>query len=201
MKVNITKDGQENSYNIIDSWEDVTLESWAQLVAAAKGQKGKAQEAIEQVKALSDMPANIIRELSLDDISKLMKKLADIQSRANSKLQNKITVNGKEYGFHPNLEEITLGEYADLEHCIKDGMENNLHKIMAILYRPITVTKGNYYMIEAYDLESKKIREQEFKTMPAEQVQSGLVFFWTFVKELLKILPLFLTEKLKQATT
>jgi hypothetical protein len=200
MKINITKNGEKQSYNIINSWEDVTLESWAALIAGNTTNSGKAGEAITSLTALSDMPARLIKELSLDDISKLMKMLADIQARANSELVNKITVNKIEYGFHPNLEEITLGEYADLETCISDGIGNNLHKIMAILYRPITETKNNFYTIEAYDADTKKLREQEFKTMPAEQVQSALVFFWTFVEQLSKILPLFLTMRLKAAT-
>ena len=200
MKLNIKKDGKQSTYTIIDSWEDVTLESWAELITASKGASGKAQEAVASLTTLSDMPARLIKELSLDDVAKLMKKLADIQARANSQLHNKITVNGKDYGFHPNLEEITLGEYADLESCISDGLNDNMHKEMAILYRPIIETKGNFYVIEAYDVESKRIREQEFKTMQAEQVQAALVFFWSFVKALSKALPLFLTERLKQAT-
>ena len=32
-----------------------------------------------------------------------------------------IKVNDIEYGFHPNLEEITLGEYADIEPYLKNG--------------------------------------------------------------------------------
>ena len=46
MKINIKKNGSSKAYNIIDSWEDVTLDKWAELVAKAKGYKGKADEAI-----------------------------------------------------------------------------------------------------------------------------------------------------------
>jgi len=200
MKVNITKDGKKESYNIINSWEDVSLESWATLIANAAGAKNKAEEAIASITALSDMPEKLVKELNIEDVSKLMKLLADIQARANSNLQNKITVNEIEYGFHPNLEEITLGEWADIESCIQDGLQANMHRIMAVLYRPIVETKGNFYTIEKYDVDSKRIREQEFKDMAAEQVQSALVFFWTFVRKLSKILPLFLTMKLREAT-
>lgn len=201
MKVNIKKEGKNKEYNIISSWEDVTLEKWAQLASATKNAKGKGAEAIATITNLSDLPAEMLRELSLSDVAKLMAKLADIQSRANTKLVNKITLNGKHYGFLPDLEEITLGEWADLEHCIEQGLQENLHKLAAILYRPIVETKGNWYSIEAYDVASKRVREQEFKAMPAAQVESAMLFFWTFVSELLKILPLFLTQKLKQATT
>jgi len=202
MIININKNGKKESYKVIDSWEDVNLETWAALVAASKGAKGnKAAEAMANISHLSDIPQKLIKQLSLSDVSNLMGKLADIQSRANTNLINKIEVDGKIYGYMPNLEEITLGEWADLESCISDGIENSLTKIMAILYRPIVSTKGNFYTIEAYDVESKKLREQVFKEMPAEQVQSALLFFWTFVNELLKILPRFTTEKLKTMTS
>lgn len=201
MKVNIKKEGKTHSHNIINSWEDVTLDKWAQLVASTKKAKGKAAEAVASITALSDMPKDLISELSLFDVATLMSKLADIQSRASSDLKNEITVDGKTYGYHPNLSEITLGEYADIERCITDGVEDNLVEVMAILYRPIVERKGRFYTIEKYDTESKKLREQDFKNMPAETVESALVFFWTFVNELLKTLPLYLTERLKTVTS
>ena len=200
MKVKIDKDGKKQSFNIINSWEDVTLEKWAALVAENKLGRGKANEAITMIKNLSDIPSNLIEQFSLNDVSLLLGKLADIQSRANSELRNKFTLNEVEYGFHPNLEDITLGEWADLESCITDGMQENLAKIMAILYRPITETKENFYTIEAYNIESRAMRIQDFKKMPAEIVESALVFFWTFANELLKALPSFLIQKLKKNT-
>ena len=34
-----------------------------------------------------------------------------------------------EYGFHPDLDSITLGEYADIETFIKNGIEKNLPEL------------------------------------------------------------------------
>ena len=201
MKVNIKKDGQAQEFELINDWSDVSLEKWAQLVASQKAAKGKADVAIASITHLSDMPEKLLKELSLKDVANLMGKLAVVQSMAKSELVNKITINDIEYGFHPDLEEITLGEYADLEHCIQDGLQDNMHKVMAVLYRPILETKGNWYSIEPYDVESKRVREQIFKEMKAAEVESALLFFWTFVRELLKLLPLFLTEKLKAVTS
>ena len=49
-----------------------------------------------------------------------MNKIAELQKEENTELKTIIKVNDIEYGFHPNLEEITLGEYADLETYLKD---------------------------------------------------------------------------------
>ena len=51
------------------------------------------------------------------------------------KLVQKFTLNGVEYGFHPSLDELTLGEYIDLDKNIGDW--DNIEKAMNVLYRPI----------------------------------------------------------------
>ena len=197
MKVKIDKDGKKESFNIINDWSDVTLEKWAELVAAHKGGKGNANEALATIKNLSDIPSQLIEQFSLGDVVELLAKLSDIQSRAKSDLRNTFVLNDVEYGFHPNLEDITLGEWADLETCITDGVNNNLAKIMAILYRPVTEKKESFYTIEAYDTDTKPMRIQEFKSMPAELVESALVFFWSFVSRLFPLFKWSLVNQMK----
>ena len=111
-----------------------------------------------------------------------------------------IEVDGKEYGFHPSLSDITLGEFADLEHFIKQGVQDNLPEIMAILYRPIVEKEGDAYIIEAYDGKID-VRAEKFKKMSAEQVESSLVFFWIFVKEWSKITKLYLLDQKEEMTS
>ena len=100
---------------------------------------------------------------------------------------------------HPDLSEITLGEYADLETFMVGDLKNNLPEIMAILFRPIKEKDGDVYTIEAYD-GNIKIRAEKMKKMSAEQVQQVLVFFWTFVRIFIMILPLSLVEGQKLKT-
>ena len=70
---------------------------------------------------------------------------------------------------------------------------------MAVLYRPIKEKKNDIYIIDAYD-GNIRLRTEEMKKMSAEQVQSALVFFYHFGKELSKILPLYLMQRLKGMT-
>ena len=137
----------------------------------------------------------IIRQLSIQDVALLLDKLAVMQNSKDTVLKKIITVEGVEYGFHPSLDSITLGEYADIETFIKDGIENNLANIMAVLYRPVKEKKNKIYTIEAYD-GNIEIRAEVFKKMAAEQVESALVFFWLLGKDLSVILPSFLMERL-----
>ena len=135
MQVNIKKDGKKNTYNLIKSWEDVTLEKWAKLIDG--NNKSKTKEALDTITMLSDIPRKLVKELSINDVSNILNKIAELQNKAKNRFKKVIKVDGVEYGFHPDLSEITLGEYADIETYIQAGIENNLAKMMAVLYRPI----------------------------------------------------------------
>jgi hypothetical protein len=196
MKVKIKKKGKTKQYKLISKWSDVTLEKWLRLVEVETESKSK--EALETIAALSDIPKQLVKELGIQDVAVIMSRIGELQVEQDSKLKKIIEVEGKEYAFHPDLSEITLGEYADLETFIKNGIENSMPEVMAVLYRPITAKGENgVYTIEAYD-GNISIRAEEMKKMSAEQVQSALVFFWSLGKELSKILPLYLMERMNK---
>ena len=196
MKVKIKKEGKTKQYKLISNWADVTLEKWLKLIEVETG--SKTTEALETITALSDIPKQLVRELGIQDVAVIMSKIAELQVEQDSSLKRIIEVEGKEYGFHPSLDDITLGEYADLETFIKNGIENNMPEVMAILYRPITAKGENgVYTIEAYD-GNISIRAEEMKKMSAEQVQSSLVFFWGFVNDLSKITQSYSMERLNK---
>ena len=196
MKVKIKKQGKTKEFKLISKWSDVSLEQWLKLIEVETGSKTK--EAEETITALSNIPKQLVRELGIQDVALIMSKLSKLQKKQDSSLKRIIEVKGKEYGFHPSLNDITLGEYADIETFIKNGIENSLPELMAVLYRPISAKGENgVYTIQAYD-GSIRIRAEEMRKMSAEQVQSALVFFWNFVNELLKIMPLYLMERLNK---
>lgn len=196
MKVKIKKEGKTKQFKLISSWEEVTLEKWLKLIDFASETKTK--EAEETIAALSTIPKQLIKQLELKDIAAIMSKLSEFQQQQNSSLKRIIEIDGKRYGFHPDLYSITLGEWADLETFIKQDIEKNLPEVMAILYRPVTAeTERGVYTIAAYD-GNITIRAEEMKKMSAEQVQSALVFFWHLGNVLLMTLPSFLMERLKE---
>ena len=140
MKVNIKKEGKKKTYNLINSWSDVTLEKWISLIDLEAGSKTK--EAEETIATLSDIPRKLIKELSIRDVAIIMKKLSELQSRQDTVLTKVIEIDGIEYGMHPNLDDITLGEYADIETFIKDGLEKNMPELMSVLVRPVIERKN-----------------------------------------------------------
>ena len=195
MKVKIKKQGKTESFNLINSWSDVNLSTWLKLIDFETGTK--TEEATETIAALSDIPKQLVKELALSDVAAIMSKIGELQAKQDTELKRIIEVNGVEYGFHPDLDSITLGEYADIETFIKNGIDTNLPELMAILYRPIKEKKNDIYIIDAYDGDIT-MRTEEMKLMSAEQVQASLFFFYNFAKELSEIMPSYLMDKQKE---
>ena len=112
MKVKIKKEGKTKQYKLISSGEDVTLEKWLKLIDLETG--SKSNEAIETITALSNIPKQLVKELGIQDVAVIMGRIAKLQAEQNSSLKRIIEVEDKEYGFMPDLNSITLGEYADI---------------------------------------------------------------------------------------
>ena len=195
MKVKIKKQGKTESFNLINSWTDVNLSTWLKLIDFETGTK--TEEATETIAALSDIPKQLIKELALSDVAVIMSKIGELQQKQDTKLKRIIEINGVEYGFMPDLDKISLGQYADIETFIKNGIDKNLPELMAVLYAPIKLKKNDIYIIDAYDGDIR-LRAEEMKQMSAEQVQSALFFFYNLGKVLSEILPLYLMERLKE---
>ena len=195
MKVKIKKQNKVKEFKLINSWEDVTLETWLKLIDFETGTK--TEEATETIAALSDIPKKLVKELALSDVAVIMSKIGELQAKQDTKLKRIIEINDVEYGFHPDLDSISLGEYADIETFIKNGIDSSLPELMSVLYRPIKEKKNDIYIIDAYD-GNIRMRTEEMKQMSAEQVQSALFFFYNFVKELSEILQSFSIQGQKE---
>lgn len=100
-------------------------------------------------------------------------------------------MNDVEFGFIPDLENMSMGEYADLDQYIDDS--ENLHKAMAVLYRPITKRRGEKYEIEEYN--GSITYSDVMKYAPLNVALGAKVFFWTLERELLKATLNYLEEE------
>jgi len=98
------------------------------------------------------------------------------------KLQTIIEVEGVEYGLMSEMTSLNFGGWVDLEFLVADGVEKNLHKIMALLYRPITKKVKDGYEIGPYDHDEMNKRAEIFKNIPIEYFWGVSNFFFNLVK-------------------
>ena len=195
MDVKIKKEGEVKKFKLIKKWSDVSLEKWVKLINFHTG--SKSSEALNTIAELSNIPDKLIKELALRDVVAIMSQIAKLQAKQNSSLASVVEIDEIRYGFHPDLDSITLGEYADIETFIKDGVEKNMPELMAILYRPIKEEKKDVYTIDGYD-GNIRIRAEQMKKMSAEQVQSALLFFYNFGNVFLVSMQLYLIGQQKE---
>jgi hypothetical protein len=198
MKVKINKEGKVKEFKLINKWEDVTIETYSKLMTFTNGTKSS--EALATLTELSNIPEELLKQLELKHIVLMLEKLSHLQSQEDTTLKNIIEINGVEYGFMPDLDSISLGQYADIETFIKNGIDKNLPELMAVLYSPIKLKKNDIYIIEPYDGDIR-LRTEEMKQMSATQVHSALVFFYHFGSVLLTTLQLSLIEVLQGMKT
>lgn len=111
-------------------------------------------------------------------------------------LQQKFEMNGTTFGFIPNLDDMSSGEYMDLDGYITNW--DDMHRAMAVLYRPIKQKLGEKYLIEDY--EGTERYAEKMKDMPLDVVLGSVVFFWHLGRELLKSTMDYLVENPQIAT-
>jgi hypothetical protein len=143
-------------------------------------------------------PVSSIRKWPLDTLTKIANDFAAIADH-HQEFHSIIEWNGELLGYSP-IHASSLGEYIDLENLAKD-FENNMHKIAAILYRPIKVHRFkslefaikqkikmvknkvenvfDWYTVEDYDNEKRKLREETFRDFPAHIFLGAISFFFS----------------------
>jgi hypothetical protein len=125
-------------------------------------------------------------KMPITELDFIVEHIISMMSRED-KLQRRFTMtdpSGKtvEFGFMPNLSEMTLGEYVDLESYISDWEQ--MHKALAVMYRPIIGGNKDFYEIEEYKGSSKYA--DIMKDAPMTVATGAMVFFYSLGKELLR---------------
>ena len=125
-----------------------------------------------------------IKYTSLNNVLKHLDKLF----KNKPKFKNTFTLSGINYGFIPKLDDMTFGEYIDLDNYMSDW--STMHKAMSVLYRPITYKSSGKYLIEEYDGVNDKMKQ-----MPLDVCMSTILFFYSLSKDLSINILKSLTEK------
>lgn len=140
------------------NWNDVTLETYLKYKKTLDLYKDDDEDELDMVNKsiiialdiLCGVAPNFANQMPVEMLSHVMDSLNKFMSDTTFDLQRIITIDGKEYGFEPNLSNIAYGAYLDISKYDKITIDNNWQKIMAILYRPIVSKSGKLYEIKEY---------------------------------------------------
>ena len=154
------------------SLSEITLEQYQSFVRLEGDEEFLAKKAVEIFCGVSFLDLPSVR----------FKDIYNIVQHIHTMLQEKpsltptFEIGGTNYGFIPILEDITYGEFVDLDQFLADPKD--LHKAMAVLYRPITGKVSKRYNIEPY--EASRDAAEKMKQAPMSAVAGAVVFFLSF---------------------
>jgi hypothetical protein len=169
MKVNIT---------IPESLKEITLyqyQRFEKLISENEPSEFVNQKTIE---IFCNIELKDVARIRIADVGSLLTHLNDLLQQ-KPKLTNTFKLGIYEFGFIPKLEDITSGEYIDLETYLSDTQ--TLHKAMAVLYRPIKTKVKDLYTIEDYEGADKY--SEVLKYMPLDIALGSMLFFWTLLND------------------
>jgi len=127
-------------------------------------------------------------EFCLNQIDKALNEEVDFK--------NTFFIGNVEFGFIPNLDEMTTAEYVDLNKYT--NTQDTLHYLMAILFRPI-INKDNFGNYEIANYEGTKEYYELMKKTPLSIANGSLFFFINLSTELQNYILKYTKEVQKKA--
>ena len=132
-------------------------------------------------------------KIKASDISDMVQHFNQLFSGGQN-FQHRFKIGDLEFGFVTDLENISWGEYIDIERNLTSW--DTMHKAMAAMYRPITKRKGEKYEIEEYN--GTVTYAEVMKYAPLNVVFGASVFFLSLGSELFTALLDYLGEEMKE---
>jgi hypothetical protein len=114
-----------------------------------------------------DMPETKLKNLPKNQIDFVLAYITNSMETANpDEFVPTFIHNGIEYGFENKWEKLAWGAWQDLEVLSSENITENIHSIMAVLYRPVIGSDKKGYVIEPYNSETVMVRAELFKDLP-----------------------------------
>jgi hypothetical protein len=185
MKVNI---------NVPDSLNEITLYQYQRFEKLI--QENEASHFVNQktIEIFCNIELKDVARIRIADIDDLLLHLNNLLQQ-KPKLTKTFKLGVYEFGFIPKLEDMTSGEFIDLENYL--GSTETLHQAMAVLYRPIKSKVKDLYIIEEY--ESSYKYSEVLKYMPLDIALGSMVFFWTLQKDCVNALTDYIQNEVEQS--
>jgi len=181
-------------FQVPASLKDIPLKdyiAYQKILDANKDAQESEFVTMKMVSIFCNVSYEDLQKLSLTQYDVVVQMLQDVFGQKPT-FRNRIKIGDTDFGFIPKLDDISLGEYVDLENYMKSP--TTYHKAMAVLYRPVTLKVKETYLIEDYEGSDKYA--EFFLDCDLETALGAMLFFWNLGKELLTDMKTYLQEEL-----
>ena len=165
--------------NVPTSLSEVTLGQYQKFLKIAEDNPEGNFLNAKMIEIFCGIPLSDSYKLKMSSVTAIIDILNELLSQTPKRVEQ-FTMNGVQYGFIPDLDEMSLGEYVDLDGSASDW--NNMHIAMNVLYRKIKIKKSGKYNIVEYNVENP----EKMKDMPLDAAIGSLFFFYNLGMELSK---------------
>ena len=173
---------------IPESLNEVTLDQYQRYLKIQEENEDEKFLAIKMIEIFCGIRGDHVLLMRATDINSIVQILTEMLND-KPKLIHNFKMKGTQYGFIPKLDDMSFGEYIDLDTFIGDW--ENMHRAMNVLYRPVVNQYGDKYNIQDYDVDIA----ERLKDMPMSAVLGSIVFFYNLGMDLSKAMLNYLTEE------
>ena len=166
------------------SIEDIKLGDFQEFLTIDQPEPSDYFRIFLKIDDISNIKASSILEI-VQHIDNLLNEATE------TKLVQRFEFEGVFYGFIPKLDDISYGENKDITKYVNNF--NTIHKALSVLYRPITATLNNTYLIEPYKGTTEG--SDKFKDLPLSVAYGAKVFFYNLTKDLANFIAKYSTEE------
>ena len=156
--------------NVPTSLDEITLGQYQKyLKIAESNQDGNFLQA-KMIEIFCGIPLSDSYKLKVSSVAAIIDILEDLLDSKPTHVEQ-FVMGGVTYGFIPDLDEMSLGEYIDLDNNASKWEQ--MHVAMNVLYRPVKDIRKDKYNIVDYTA----MNPDKMKDTPMSAVSGSLFFF------------------------
>ncbi len=163
--------------NVPTSLNEITLGQYQKYLKIAENNPDGNFLDAKMIEIFCGIPLSDSYKIKMSSVRAIVDILVSLLESKPTHVE-RFEMNGVQYGFIPDLDEMSLGEYIDLDNNASQW--ENMHVAMNVLYRPIKTSKLGKYNIEDYNVKNP----EAMKDMPLGAAIGSLFFFYNLGIEL-----------------
>ena len=175
---------------------DITLEQYQRFALINTEEQDKEFFMFKTIEIFCGVDIALVSKMRLSDAESVSNEVLEVLQQ-NVPFTNKFELEGVKYGFIPDLQAISLGEFIDLEEGL--SKDKDFHKAASVMFRPIVKEFGELYTIDGYEASTEM--HHIMKQAPVGIISAAIVFFYNIAKELLKASQDFSSQEKAEAMT
>jgi hypothetical protein len=163
---------------VIELKEDITIGMYQKIKA---GGEELTKNPAKLLSIYLNKPLALLKDTSKENIKFVEQYLSQVLAvtEVDDELHNYFKLDDVTYGLENDWTKLQWGAWVDLEVYSSGEVDENIHKIMSILYRPITGWKKDKYILSPYKSDEVEDRAELFREkLPVKYWWGAANFFF-----------------------